>query len=142
MKRMWSKNELKNIGTQQAKELIEAGQTTNAKPIYWHSVVLKRITEGALVYYFDFIILNNNETPFTLDSFSAWLEANPTAEIKIVQGYYRTYSSNLVSSFNRSALNIINVNTINLTTGAVEGSGVYMTEDSGAVLSDAVNKIN
>lgn len=115
----------------------------NAKPLYWHSITLQRIYSGTLRYYFDFIIINNDPTPFTLTSFMQWLKDHQTAEIKAVQGYYSSYPSDLVSYFKYSSLSAIDIYSINLTDGTVDNSTLSTSADDGASLTDnGVNKIN
>lgn len=143
MKRMWSKNELKNIAGAKATEVIESGEVENAKPIFWHSCTFKKITGGSLVFYFDFIIMINDDTPFTKDTFMSWLNAfESSIEIKVVQGYASAKPNDLVSYFTKSSTpTTIAVKTIDLTTGEVNTS--YISIDSDTSFSDsAPNKIN
>ena len=116
----------------------------DVKPIYWHSVTLKRIASGELKFYMDFIILNNDETPLTMASLQQWLVAHPTAKVKIVQGYESTHATDLVSYFDLNPENSqqILIHTINLTTGEESAPNWTLASGLGITLTDAVNKIN
>lgn len=127
---------------------INGEESPSVKPIYWHSLTLKRInSDPELIYYFDFVILNNSATPFTLATFQEWLNQHEGAEIKTVQGYDRSHKTNLVSFFCREVgeiePNTITITSINLSTGEPATTRVYVTADGGATLTDnGVNKIN
>ena len=115
----------------------------NAKPLYWHSLTLYRITPGTpdvLAYYFDFIIVNNDPTPFTMTSFNDWLSNHQTAEIKIVQGYDLGDADGLVTYFKYYANQVIEVYIVDISTGVVtaytRGLGPGVLTDNG------VNKLN
>lgn len=90
MKRMWSKNEVKNL----SKEVIESGQVDNAKPIYCHPIFisLNRSYDNNIIQL-TALIFNNDNTPFTKETFIAWLKAlwttAPTAKI-LTSGYFTT----------------------------------------------------
>ena len=143
MRRMFSENQIKELADERVETLVEGGTLDNAKPIYWHSCTLKRVAEGSLIYFIDFIIINNDETPLTISSFSQWLSDHQDAEIKAVQGYDKAKSSNLISYFKYDEPTIIKIYSVNLTTGNEESTGVYMTADYGATLTDnGVNKLN
>lgn len=69
MKRMWSLKQLRDIGSQQAKEVIESGEIDNAKPIYCHPVYASFSRDSSVFITFTCLIFNNDETPFTKESF-------------------------------------------------------------------------
>ena len=69
MKRMWSKNELKEI----SKQLIESGLIENAKPIYFHPCFVRDNGENTWARI-TFIILDNNSTAYTWSTFKAKLK--------------------------------------------------------------------
>lgn len=123
---------------------ITGGTLENAKPIYWHSLTLKRINDqNVLVYYFDFIIINNDPTPFTLSSFTNFISNLSNAEFKIVQGYLADKPSDLVSYFKFAYTGNIDVYSVNLTDGTINVTIKRITEASGVVLTDnGVNKLN
>lgn len=140
MRRMYSEKQIDS----QIKSVIESGQVDNAKPIYWHSVSIKRVSGGSLYYYFDIIMINNDPTPFTKDTFLAWLLAHPDAEIKTVQGYVVAYPSDVVSYFKLkpNTEDSILIRSINTSTGANRES-IYSITNADAVLTDnGVNKLN
>ena len=145
MRRMFSLKQLEEIADVRVKSLVEGGTLENAKPIYWHSCTLKRITSGepdALEYYYDFIIINNSATPLTKESLIEWLHTNPTIEIKVVQGYNASDSDGLVSFFTGDAdvEQTINTHVIDLATGSVQ---IFTQSVGPATFSDnGVNKIN
>ena len=141
-RRMWTDRQIRSMADESAKIRIEAGLTENAKPLYWHSITLKRISGGALTYYFDIVIVDNNEDPFTLATFNEWLADHQDAEVKIVQGYISTYATNLVSSLKYNAENEAKVSTIKLDTGAVQSTNTFTDYVHGAEISDAVDKVN
>lgn len=144
MRRMYSKKQIEEIAASKTKELVESGELDNAKPIYWHSVSIKRLAGSdpeVLYYYFDFIIINNDPTPFTMDSFKEFINSHPDMVLKTVQGYVNQYPSNLVSSVKKgSADNTIDVTTIKLDTGSTQTATGYTL--SGTLNDIGVNKIN
>ena len=137
MRRMYSEGQLKDV----IKEEVEGGQLENAKPIYWHSCSLQRIDNGSLVYHYDFIIINNDATPFTKDTFFAWLNEHKTAEIKIVQGYNTSVGSNgFMSYFKYQTDASIASYAVIYATGEIQGQTQGW---SNATFTDnGVNKIN
>ena len=144
-KRMWTDRQIYSMADQKAKERIEAGQTSNAKPIYWHSCNLKRVSSGTLLIYLDFIIVNNSQTPITKESLLAWLNDNPDVEIKVVQGYSAAQSSNLVSFFKLDTVNPttnIVVSTIKLSDGEVESSDYNITTSETTLTDVGGDKLN
>ena len=60
MRRMYSENQLDT----QIKEVIESGEIDNAKPIYFHPIVM--ITAG--IFRLAITILDNNPTAYTWDT--------------------------------------------------------------------------
>ena len=140
MRRMYSENQLKELVDSRVKALVEGGALENAKPIYWHSVTISRITSETLDYYLDFIIINNDPNPFTLTSFSEWLSNHQDAEIKIVQGYDRVRSGNLVSFFKYASTNVISINSVVLATGVIQTETYNIS--SGTLTDNGVNKLN
>ena len=71
MKRMWSRNELLRMNDAQIRTLIESGEIDNAKPIYCHPILVRYAVEKLMLTC---LIFNNDSTPFTLDTFKAWLD--------------------------------------------------------------------
>ena len=57
-----------------AGDLIEGGTIENAKPLYFHPIFIQKIS-GSLQYAISFIILNNDETPFTFATFKQFIDA-------------------------------------------------------------------
>ena len=64
MKRMWSKNELKNIADARVQALVEGGALDNAKPIYCHPINFKFTSSSSRVYFLSCLLFNNDDTPF------------------------------------------------------------------------------
>lgn len=140
-----------NIGdSENHKDLYVSGaingvENPSVKPIYWHSCTFKRITSSetdTLIFYYDFIILNNDPTPLTLDAFMSWLGENQSAEIKIVQGYDQANPSGLVSYFKYASPTSIKTAVVNVSTGQISEFNRSATADVGAIFTDVVNKIN
>ena len=69
MKRMWSKNELLRMSDTEIRRLIESGDISNAKPIYYHGIHLESSS-----IQMQFVILSNSETAFTKESCIAFLK--------------------------------------------------------------------
>lgn len=140
MRKMYTEEEIKDV----INYAIEKGLINNAKPVYWHSVSIKRLAGSepeVLYYYFDFIIINNDATPFTLDSFKEFINLHPDMVVKTVQGYVNQFPSNLVSSIKKgTADNTIDVTTIKLDTGSTQTATGYTL--SGTLTDIGVNKIN
>lgn len=62
MKRMWSKNELKQISASEVKALVEGGTLDNAKPIYIHPISIIH-PAGQSDFMCSILILNNDSAP-------------------------------------------------------------------------------
>ena len=145
MKRMWTDREIRALAGDTAKTLIESGLVENAKPIYWHSCNLKRVSSGTLLIYLDFIIVNNSPTALTKETLIAWLNDNPDVEIKVVQGYSAAQSSNLVSYFKLDSVNPntnIVVATIKLSDGEIESSDYNITTSETTLTDVGGDKLN
>ena len=141
MRRMYSKNQINT----QIEDVIKSGNVENAKPIYWHSVTIKRIQSGILDFYADLIIINNDATPLTLTTFYNFIKSLPDAEFKIVQGYEADHASNIVSYlkyYEQDDPRAIEIFSIKSSTGAVE-SRAFSIDTVGVEFTDnGVNKIN
>lgn len=74
MKRMWAKNELLRLSDAEIRKLIESGEISNAKPIYYHPIYFTQTLEGSLVRA-SFVIFDNDETPYTWDTFLAKIKS-------------------------------------------------------------------
>ena len=146
---MWSKNELKNIASQQAKELVEAGQTDNAKPIECHPITI-RYDAGKLIL--TALIFNNSKTPFTLSSFKQWLdnitEAMESGASRImVSGAFENNEKLVVASY---LYKIKASGNYGILGQASDNSGVSYAQSTtwedifpeGTQFYDGVNKIN
>ena len=116
----------------------------DVKPIYWHSCSIKRIDTGALIYFADFIIINNSRDPITKESFVQWLRDNPDIEIKVVQGYDYSHPNSIMSYIKiQSAESTAGVfHSINTTTGAEETSNYNLAGETSVFTDNGVNKIN
>lgn len=72
MKRMWSKNELLRLSDAEIRRLIESGEITNAKPIYFHPIRFdingNTASQTVQVKSGSIMILNNSSE--ALDSFT------------------------------------------------------------------------
>lgn len=71
MKRMWSKNELKNIADTRVQALIEGGTIENAKPIYYHPIFIRDYAHNIRL---TLAILNNNDALFTFDTLKEYIK--------------------------------------------------------------------
>ena len=77
MKRMWSRNELLRLSDAEIRKLIEDGEIENAKPIYYHPIAIHSKNGGnALGNSLSIVILNNSNTPFTLETLLKWVADN------------------------------------------------------------------
>ena len=59
MRRMFSKNQIEEIADSEVKSLVEGGTLENAKPIYYHPIVVRN-SSGENRGYVSFLILNNS----------------------------------------------------------------------------------
>ena len=116
----------------------------NVKPIYWHSCSIKRIDDNALIFFADFIIINNSPTPITKTDFIQWLRDNPDIEIKVVQGFDYSHPSAIMSYFKISSpdSSVGVFHGVNTTTGADETSSYNMASAGTTFTDNGVNKIN
>ena len=73
-KRMWTDREIYSMADKKAKERIEAGQTSNAKPIYFHPIYAYIIVSSAVVLLFNCSILDNNPEKYTPTTLAAKLK--------------------------------------------------------------------
>lgn len=60
MRRMFSEKQIKEMASAKTKELVEGGTLENAKPIYYHGIVV-----GGAYVQLQLVILDNNSTPYT-----------------------------------------------------------------------------
>ena len=154
MKRMWSKNELKEI----SKQLIESGLIENAKPIYCHPIVIY-IDDVSRTMRVTCLIFNNSATPFTLNTLKTWFDnlvASTNARARIMASGASKYTKAtsdeepteetlIASSIDKTTGNIYTIQGIKLD-GTV---GAYSDADWQnlfppliTTLIDGVNKIN
>ena len=140
MKRMWSKNELKQQADARVEALVEGGTLNNAKPIYCHPITL--IGEGG-AHHLTMLILNNIAEAF--------------ADFDALITHIRTWgldTARIMSSgvFKESDNKIVIASYLMVTENTIRLVGNYA--DTGSTVSiditannfntfyDAVNKIN
>ena len=86
-KRMWTDREIRSMADESAKIRIEAGQTENAKPLYWHTIRLyKGKSESYTAFDAQVIIINNTADPIDLTAFTA-LTKKDGFYAAVIQGY-------------------------------------------------------
>lgn len=150
MKRMWSKKEIKQFADERIETLVEGGTLDNAKPIYCHPCFVNcTFTEGEYTgrkYLFTCLIFNNDDTPFTLETFISYVNdlcVNYGAKIMISGAMYDNINSIIATCIEYDAIYAQVV-----LKGLVSGSaniGVVgfttMTADN-TIFVDGVNKIN
>ena len=152
-KRMWTEREIRSKASNEAKKLIEAGQTENAKPIYCHPIFFDFVgKEGTAFegrrYHATCLILNNSETAFTLESFVNYVQnLCDTYDAKIMITGMCFYDN--ISIINTCIKNIVvgNAGIYGLKIGTNDEDyvafEVIADSDSGTTtFSDGVNKIN
>ena len=140
MKRMWSKNELKNIADDRVQALVEGGALDNAKPIYYHGLEYYQ-SNVALAYM---VILNNMPDGIdTLQKFLDWITGFDTLVVVKACGVVKISGAykELYSLFKRANSDNINLIVSDATTGYtlvenVDLSTLFTT------FNDGVNKIN
>lgn len=85
----------------EVKELIESGTVSNAKPIYYHPILIQSNLTGAIVFALSIMIINNDPTPFTFETFIKWGEdlAHALGADAIINcsGYYKSASYEVTS---------------------------------------------
>lgn len=127
MKRMWSKNELKNIGSQQARDEIqeviptpsvaESGKVIQvgadgkyglapvegATALYCHPIQIERVEDNVQTAELTMLIFNNSPTQFTKTTFLDWLDnlfSTVGSTIRIMaSGGWKSNNSLLVASY-------------------------------------------
>ena len=70
MRRMFSLKQLEEI----SKKVIESGLVDNAKPIYYHPIYITDNT-SEVNKRLSFVIIDNQDTPYTFDTFKAKIKA-------------------------------------------------------------------
>lgn len=151
MKRMWTERDIRSKASNEAKKLIELGQTSNAKPIYCHPVTLADNSVGSSqTSKIGCLIFNNDATPFTLATFIDYLDELYTqvgGTIRIITTGGFTDSSNNVAI--AAYMGKVSPTSYYLSGLKNNGAGeVYMTftkEQLTAYINyfyDGVNKIN
>ena len=147
MKRMWTDREIRSMADASAKIRIEAGQTSNAKPIYFHPIRLDIVGESAgqtfRVKSGSITILNNSSSP--INTFTKLKEYMRDNEVDIVANidfydsdgvyagqilgisYDTTLPDNIVINFTTDGLNYVR--------------GVFSSSEL-TPTSDVVNKLN
>ena len=83
MKRMWSKNELKQQTDARVQALVEGGTLDNAKPLYYHPIYAIDATVGVI---FSCVIINNSPTAYEWETFKAFLESETIFELCPMNG--------------------------------------------------------
>ena len=142
---MWSKNELLRLSHAEIKKLIESGEITNAKPIYFHPIRMQvSATLGGNIHRINcsICVLNNSSTPFTYATLSKWVYDNDIkliADGPVVLGTDDSFAGTVSywSKYNEEGMNInwVKANGVG-TTGSIAPSEIIAFDDSG------VNKIN
>lgn len=139
-KRMWTDREIRSMAGDTAKTLIEAGQTENAKPIYYHGLEMYR--SGTNVFYMH--ILNNDPTPIdTLTKLLNWFQSFGDKKV-IAQGNGLA----IIEGTNYQILSIYkpaNSNKLNMIASASSGYTILNEIELSTYFdtyTDGVNKIN
>ena len=150
MKRMWSKNELKNIADDRVQALVEGGALDNAKPIYCHPLDI-RANNTLNTIVMTCLIFNNDPTPFTLSSFKEFLDNlySQVGNVRIMASggiHDKTANKTIINSFFYRATVSYGFLGINIADGSQYDyeknldAWNYMFAD--ATITDGVNKIN
>ncbi|MBO7694164.1 MAG: hypothetical protein J6T10_16215 [Methanobrevibacter sp.] len=139
MRRMFSLKQLQEIADSEVKKLVESGTLENAKPLYYHPVIMVKQT-GDLTLSISLIIINNDKTAFTSwDTLKNWVESNGIANLnacgEINTGDYKINLSHIY--YNGTTYRGFGIDIL---------TGVYTGIDiTNAVLDtfvDSVNKVN
>ena len=140
MKRMWSKNEVKNL----SKEVIESGQVENAKPIYYHPIVVEFNNGERNVGRLTLLLFNNVSTAYTsitdvFDNIRSWGLTN--ARIMCSGGCYDVAHSEVVIA---SVIDITVGDAVlyGITIAGAKSSGFSLNPEDVNFFADAVNKVN
>ena len=137
------------------KALVEGGTLSNAKPLYYHPIIIDSALSpesGEPAFSFSLAILNNDPTPFTFASFIAWVEnlVDESEDDAIINtsGFYNNGLGTEVTSV--SYLLCAEDKSWRIrggTTGQAKITNITVSKSDFASLpvqlfSDAVNKIN
>ena len=95
MRRMFSLKQLEEIADTRIKALVEGGTLENAKPIYYHPIIIQSdLAPEDTGFVISLAIINNDPTPFTFESLIAWaeaLEAEIADDVCLnASGYYKS----------------------------------------------------
>ena len=141
-KRMWTDREIYSMADKKAKERIEAGQTSNAKPLYFHPVICIDNTEKVSLAM---IIIDNSPS-----AYDSWTKVK--AKVKqIAESVGDTARIPVTGSFVFEGTNVINRNIDATEAGSVtlygfdsNGENLYVsiTDFTFDNVFDGVNKIN
>ena len=143
-KRMWTDREVRSMADESAKIRIEAGQTSNAKPIYLHPITVEFNNGEANVGRITMMIFNNSATPF--EDMSALLTYIRSLELVNA----RIMVSGGINDVTRSEIVIASVMDVDssyariygITTSGLKSTGLIVNTDDVNFFDDAVNKIN
>ena len=143
MRRMYSQKEIEQLALAKAQELIESGEVENAKPIYYHPVILDRPSPNFVRV--SFWILNNNPTAFTKSTFAEFISTLSDSAIRLnCTGSVLNDGSVLIVSDVRT-IDSTHHNLVGLyaSTGAYDAVSIEsILEDNATLIADSPNKIN
>ena len=145
---------LNDSAINQVETEIKSDETFGVKPIYIHPIsILRRSTEG-IKYNLGFIILNNSATPFTFETFKAFID-NLFIQIggvvrMLCTGYYDNGYNKDRRSGAVSVLAKVAENNIQLLLGDRDSTSTYVLASSWNDLfgenidefTDGINRIN
>ena len=145
MKRMWTDRQIRSMAGDTAKTLIEAGQTENAKPVYCHPINCNFQREGTTLFAFSCLIFNNDDTPFTEETFFAYckdlFDENPNA-VLLASGFVTTRAIACVEDGeDATKIQLASHNSGGTTIDFWSFTLANMTEGNHS-FTDGVNKIN
>lgn len=152
MKRMWSKNELKNQTDARVQALVEGGTLDNAKPIFCHPIHMLNEQAGENNFNLTMLIFNNDPTPFTPTTFATWIDnlltsLEPGEEVQVlVSGGFMSADGNniIIASYlfdNATQIGVAGMKA----DGSLYGVGAINFSTligEHCTFKDAVNKIN
>lgn len=136
MRRMYSENQIQALADARVKSLVEGGTLDNAKPLYFHPIVL---VQSSPAVGLSFIIIDNNPEPY--DTFAKFKE-KCFGIATAIEGTARFPCSGVVS--NRHACSMDATSTKLLVYGFVDSSygSTDITDFTISSVFDGVNKIN
>ena len=145
MKRMFTEREIRSLADESAKIRIEAGQTENAKPLYYHGI---EIYSAGTTFLITMAIIDNDPTAYTWTRLKQWIQGIDANVLINANGFYNPNSegvTNLISIYHAKGSATLSVNGNDNSCDFVSTTKTFTEWDAilgAATMHDRVNKLN